>query len=43
MVPGWLVCLVVAGFYVDLTAVGARRIYPLGDDEARQAMEDPDE
>jgi uncharacterized membrane protein len=38
--PGWLVLALVWLFYLCLVAiaVGARRIYPLGDDEARQVM-----
>jgi uncharacterized membrane protein len=40
-IPGWLVASVVLLCYaiVVAIAVGARRIFPLGDDEARQMME----
>jgi uncharacterized membrane protein len=40
-IPGWLVMAVVLVCYLALLAIaiGARRIYPLGDDEARQLME----
>lgn len=41
-IPGGLVTAAVAGFYVFLftVAIGARRNYPLGDDEARHLMEE---
>lgn len=38
--PGWAVIAGVAALYLFLTAIaiGARRIYPLGDDDAQQVM-----
>ena len=40
-IPGWLVMAIVVVCYLALLliAIFARRIYPLGDDEARQLME----
>jgi uncharacterized membrane protein len=39
-VPGWAVLLLVGGYYAALIciAVGARLIYPLGDEESREFM-----
>ncbi len=41
-IPAWLVVAVIGLFYAYLLviAIAAKRIYPLGDDEARQMMED---
>jgi len=40
-IPGWLIALAVASFVAYLVAVAAwaRRIYPFGDEEARDVME----
>jgi uncharacterized membrane protein len=40
-IPGWVILVAVASFVTYLVAVAAwaRRIYPFGDEEARQAME----
>jgi uncharacterized membrane protein len=42
---GWVVLALVGVFYASLLVIGlgARRIYPLGDDETRHLMEEPGE
>jgi uncharacterized membrane protein len=37
-VPGWIVIAGIGIFYACLVAIGAHRIYPLGDDDAQQVM-----
>jgi uncharacterized membrane protein len=42
VIPGWLVGAVVAllSLWLVVLALGARRNYPLGDDEAHEAMQE---